>query len=97
LEFQSPSRRIFIGSHSLPPPLSGRLIGPSDVGYVTFTPWKLHFDGSACRSGCGVEIIIMSPSGAIFEAPSRLDHKCTNNQIEYEALLFDFKYYMTWE
>jgi hypothetical protein len=26
-EFQSPSRRIFIGSHS--PPLSGRLIGPS--------------------------------------------------------------------
>jgi hypothetical protein len=31
LEFQSPSRRIFIGSHSLPP-LSGRLIGPSRAG-----------------------------------------------------------------
>jgi hypothetical protein len=29
-EFQSSSRRIFIGSHSLPP-LSGRLIGPSQV------------------------------------------------------------------
>jgi hypothetical protein len=41
-----------------------------DVGYVTFTPLKLHFDGSACRSGCGVGIIIMSPSGAIFEALS---------------------------
>jgi hypothetical protein len=51
-----------------------------DVGYVTFTPWKLHFDGSACSSGCDVGIIIVSPSGAIFE--------CTNNQIEYEALLF---------
>jgi ribonuclease HI len=61
-----------------------------DVGYVTFTPWKLHFDGSACRSGCGGEIIIIiiSPSGAVFKALSRLDHKCTNNQIEYEALLF---------
>jgi ribonuclease HI len=59
-----------------------------DVVYITFTPWKLHFDGLACRSGCGVGIIIMSPSGAIFEALSRLDHKCTNNQIEYEALLF---------
>jgi hypothetical protein len=59
-----------------------------DVGYVTFTPWKLHFDGSTCRSGCGVGIIIMSPSGAIFEALSRLDHKWTNNHIEYEALLF---------
>jgi hypothetical protein len=30
-EFQSPSRIIFIGSHSLPPPRSGRLIGPSQV------------------------------------------------------------------
>jgi ribonuclease HI len=50
--------------------------------------WKLHFDGSACRSGCGVGIIIISPSGAVFEALSQLDHKCTNNQIEYEALLF---------
>jgi ribonuclease HI len=59
-----------------------------NVGYVTFTPWKLHFDGSACRSGCGDGIIIISPSGAVFEALSRLDRKCTKNQIEYEALLF---------
>jgi hypothetical protein len=26
--------------------------------------------------------LLLSPSGAIFEAISRLDHKCTNNQIE---------------
>jgi hypothetical protein len=52
-----------------------------DVGYVNFTPWKLHFDGSACRSGYGIAIISMSSSGAIFEALSRLDHKYTNNQI----------------
>jgi ribonuclease HI len=26
-----------------------------------------------------------------FEALSRLDHKCTNNQKEYEALLFDLQ------
>jgi hypothetical protein len=39
-----------------------------DVDYVTFTPWKFHFDGSACRSRCGVEIIIISSGGAIFEA-----------------------------
>jgi hypothetical protein len=30
LEFSSPSRRIFIGSHSLPPSLVRR-IGPSDI------------------------------------------------------------------
>jgi ribonuclease HI/probable phosphoglycerate mutase len=58
-----------------------------DVGYVTFTPWKLHFDGYVCISGYGVGIIITSPNGAIFEALSRLDCKCTNNEIDYEALL----------
>jgi ribonuclease HI len=40
------------------------------------------------RSGYGVGIIIISPNGAIFEALNRLNRKCTNNQIEYEALLF---------
>jgi hypothetical protein len=46
-----------------------------DVGYITFTPWKLHFDGSVCRSGCGVGIIIISPNGAIFEALNGLHRK----------------------
>jgi hypothetical protein len=35
-----------------------------DVGYVTFTPWKFNFDGSTCRSGCGIGIIIISHNGA---------------------------------
>jgi hypothetical protein len=45
-EFQSPSRRIFIGSHSLPP-LSGHLIGPSNppVFFGTRT-------GFASQTGC---------------------------------------------
>jgi hypothetical protein len=38
LEFSSPSRRIFIGSHSLPPSLVRR-IGPSEFNgiYLDFT------------------------------------------------------------
>jgi ribonuclease HI len=59
-----------------------------NVGYLTFTPRKLHFDGSVCKSGCGVGVILISPNGAIFEALNRLDRTCTNNQTEYEALLF---------
>ena len=39
-----------------------------NVSYITFTPWKLHFDGSVCRSGCGVGVIIISPNGSVFEA-----------------------------
>jgi ribonuclease HI len=67
-----------------------------NVGYVTFTPWKLHFDGSVCKYYCGVGVVIISPNGAIFEALNRLDHDFTNNQTKYEALLFglDILYYM---
>jgi hypothetical protein len=49
LEFQSPSRRIFIGSHSLPP-LSGRLIGPSELeeirlkDYENASIYKIWYD-----------------------------------------------------
>jgi hypothetical protein len=38
------------------------------VSNVTFTPWKLHFDGSVCKDGFGVGVVIISPSGAVFEA-----------------------------
>ena len=31
---------------------------------------------------------IFHPHGTVFEASCRLDYFCTNNQVEYEALLF---------
>jgi len=55
-----------------------------EFNYLTFTPWKLYFDGSVCKDGQGVGIIIVSPNGA----ESRLDFYCTNNQTEYEVLFF---------
>jgi hypothetical protein len=33
---------------------------------VSIHPWKLFFDGSACREGQGVGIVLVSPRGAIF-------------------------------
>ena len=35
-----------------------------DINYLTFTPWKLYFDGSVCKDGQGVGIVIVSPNGA---------------------------------
>jgi hypothetical protein len=58
------------------------------VNYLTFTPWKLYFDGSVSKDGQGIGIILVSPNGAKIEMSSRLDFSCTNNQTEYEALLF---------
>jgi ribonuclease HI len=59
-----------------------------DINFISCTSWKLYFDGSACSSGQGIVIVIISPNSDNFEASSRLSHFCTNNQAEYEALLF---------
>jgi ribonuclease HI len=59
-----------------------------DTNFISCTLWKLYFDGSACSSGQGNGIVIISPNGDNFESSGRLNYFCTNNQAEYEALLF---------
>jgi hypothetical protein len=54
---------------------------------VSIHPRKLFFDGSTCREGQGVGIVLVSPRGAIFETSTQLEYFCTNNQAEYEAIL----------
>jgi ribonuclease HI len=54
---------------------------------VSIHLWKLFFDGSACREGQGVGVVLISPIGAIFEQSIRLEYFCTNNEAEYEAIL----------
>jgi hypothetical protein len=59
-----------------------------DQSYLTVTPWTLYFDGSVCNEDQGIGIMLVSPSNASFDFSSRLKTYCTNNQAEYEALLF---------
>ena len=63
-----------------------------EVGYVTCTPWKFFFDGSACDDGQGIGAVLISPSGTIFEFSNRLEEERTNNQVEYESLLFGLEF-----
>jgi hypothetical protein len=53
---------------------------------VSIHSWKLFFNGSACREGQGVEVVLILPRGAIFEQSIHLEYFCTNNQAEYEAI-----------
>ena len=48
----------------------------------------LYFDGSVCNEGRGIGVVLVSPRGATFDFSSQLEFHCTNNQAEYEALLF---------
>jgi ribonuclease HI len=54
---------------------------------VMIHPWKLFFDGSACREGQGVGVILISLRGAVFEQLVHLEYVCTNNQAKYESIL----------
>jgi ribonuclease HI len=59
-----------------------------DISYPIVTPWTLYFDGSICNEGQGIGIVLVSLSNVSFNFSSRLKTYCTNNQGEYEALLF---------
>jgi ribonuclease HI len=54
---------------------------------VSIRPWKLFFDGSTCREGQGVGVVLILPRGAIFETSVHFEYFCNNNQAEYEAAL----------
>jgi ribonuclease HI len=47
----------------------------------------LFFDGSTCREGQGVGVVLISSREAVFEQLVRLEYFCTNNQAEYEDIL----------
>jgi ribonuclease HI len=51
----------------------------------------LFFDCSACREGQGVEIVLNSPRGAIFDQSVRLEYFRSNNQAEYEDILLSLQ------
>ena len=47
----------------------------------------LFFDGSSCKQGGGIGVIIISPWGASFGFAFLAEPMITNNQVEYEAIL----------
>ena len=57
------------------------------IGYVEHMPWTLFFDGSSCKQGGGISIVIISPRGASFEFVFQTKPMTTNNQAQYEPIL----------
>ena len=39
------------------------------IGYVEAMPWILFFDGSSCKQGGGIGIVIISPRGQVLSLP----------------------------
>jgi hypothetical protein len=58
-----------------------------DVVLVELIPWTLFFDGSTCKHGGGIGIVLLSPQGVRFEFAFTIEPMSTNYQTEYEAIL----------
>ncbi|KAJ8470571.1 hypothetical protein OPV22_024914 [Ensete ventricosum] len=64
---------------------------PPQVLQNPIPEWTLHIDGSANSKRGGVGLVLKDPSGHIYEHALRLGFRATNNEVEYEALLFGLK------
>jgi hypothetical protein len=49
--------------------------------------WTLEFDGAHSSSGSGAGIVLIAPSKETYYYSYRLEYHCTNNVVEYEALI----------
>jgi hypothetical protein len=51
----------FIAEHSIDQNID------ESCNLVSICPWKLFFDASVCKEGQGAGVVLISPSGAVFE------------------------------
>ena len=63
-----------------------RLVGVASIQGLP--PWELYVDGVANQRGSGVGLVLVSPEKITIEKSLRLNFSATNNEIEYEVLLW---------
>ncbi|XP_061998896.1 uncharacterized protein LOC133716190 [Rosa rugosa] len=51
------------------------------------TTWQLYFDGAARKRGARADIVLITPSGGLIPYSFSLMAICSNNVVEYEALI----------
>ncbi|XP_071933202.1 uncharacterized protein [Coffea arabica] len=49
--------------------------------------WTLYIDGVSNKEGCGVGLLLISPTGEKLAYALRFDFRASNNESEYEALI----------
>ncbi|XP_075489600.1 uncharacterized protein LOC142528436 [Primulina tabacum] len=49
--------------------------------------WRVFVDGASNLSGCGVGVVLVSPSEEKIKLALRIDSRVTNNEAEYKAVL----------
>jgi hypothetical protein len=58
----------------------------TNIATLSVRAWAMYFDGSACKDGCGIGILLVSPREVMYSFSIRLLAPYTNNLAEYEAV-----------
>ena len=53
--------------------------------------WAMFFDFSCCKDGADAGILLISPTRVTYKFSFTLSFPCTNNIVEYEALLLGLR------
>ena len=80
-EFAECLEEVEMGSEAL----VERLVG---VASIQGLPWELYVDGAANQQGLGVGLVLVSLKKITIEKSLRLNFSATNNETEYEVLLW---------
>lgn len=72
---------------------------PNDaiMNVSTSTKWQLYFDGSCTQNGSGVGIPLITPQGDCIPKSYKIAFACTNNIVEYEALITGIHLAIQWK
>ena len=58
---------------------------------VNISTWTLYFDGAKSKEGVGAGCLLVDPQGNRTCIACRMEFNCTNNTVEYEALIQGLK------
>ena len=63
---------------------------------VNSSTWTLYFDGVKSKERAGAGCLLIDPQGNKTCIACRLEFNCTNNTVEYEALIQVLKKQLIW-
>lgn len=78
---------IVLEKESIFPPITVEVNTKSKKGDL----WVMYFDGANYKDGSGAGILLISPKGNTYKFSFTLSFSCTNNIVEYEALLMGLR------
>ncbi|KAL6222115.1 hypothetical protein ACLB2K_005507 [Fragaria x ananassa] len=58
-----------------------------NIGAIYLQPWTLYFEGSSTDKLSSAGMSLVSPSRGKYPYSFQLEWRCTNNQVEYEAII----------